>query len=120
MGGQGGGPVLSEGPPKAGRRGALGKGRRSIQIHTQIQTLPLDLLASIAPVPAAMVTVPTNPIHSVIFPIPVFRNAAGLLVLLEIESIAMMFPIIYVGAIAVLLPSVATMPNIKINELGEN
>ena len=67
-----------------------------------------------------MVIVSRNPIHSVIFLILVSRNAAGLLILLKIESIAMMFLIIHVGAIAVPPPPVAMMLNIKINELSEN
>jgi len=67
-----------------------------------------------------MVIVSENPIHSVIFSIPVFRNAAGLLILLKIEFIAMMFPIIYVGAIAVLFLPVVMMLNIKISEFSEN
>lgn len=67
-----------------------------------------------------MVIVSRNPIHSVIFLILVFCNAAGLLILLKIEFIAMMFLIIYVGAIAVLFLFVVMMLNIKINELSEN
>lgn len=69
---------------------------------------------------AAMVIVSENPIHSVIFLILVFCNAAGLLILLKIEFIAMMFLIIYVGAIAVLFLFVVMMLNIKISELSEN
>ena len=67
-----------------------------------------------------MVIVSRNPIHSVIFLILVSCNAAGLLILLKIEFIAMMFLIIYVGAIAVLFLFVVMMLNIKINELSEN
>ena len=60
----------------------------------------------------------TNPIHSVVFLILVFCNAAGLLVLLRTEFIAMMFLIIYVGAIAVLFLFVVMMLNIKVAEGG--
>ena len=90
------------------------------QTHTQIQTLPLDLFASIAPMPAAPVITSTNPTHSAAPPILAPRNAAGLSVLLRIEFIAMMFLIIYVGAIAVLFPFVATMLNTKVDEPSEN
>lgn len=86
----------------------------------QIQTLLLDLFAGLALLSAAPVITPTNPIHPAAPPIPVPRNAAGSLVLLKIESIAMMFLIIYVGAIAVPSPFVAMMLNIKVNEPGEN
>lgn len=67
-----------------------------------------------------MVIASKNPIHSVVFLILVFCNATGLLLLLKIEFIAMMFLIIYVGAIAVLFLFVVMMLNIKINELNEN
>lgn len=52
-----------------------------------------------------------NPLHSVIFLILVFRDAAGFLLALtpKAESIAIMFLIIYVGAIAVSFPLVVTM-----------
>lgn len=62
----------------------------------------------------------TNPIHSVVFLILVFCNAAGLLVLLRTEFLAMMFLIIYVGAIAVLFLFVVMMLNIKVGPTGAN
>ena len=82
-----------------------------------IHTLLLDLFGSIALISAAMVIVSKNPIHSVIFLILVFCNTAGLLTLLKIEFIAMMFLIIYVGAIAVLFLFVVMMLNIKMNSV---
>lgn len=85
----------------------------------QIHTLLLDLFASIALISAVMVIISKNPIHSVVFLILVFCNATGLLILLKMEFIAMMFLIIYVGAIAVLFLFVVMMLNIKVNELGQ-
>jgi len=61
-----------------------------------------------------------NPVHSVLFLILVFCNAAGLLILLEVEFLAMIFLIVYVGAIAVLFLFVVMMLNIKLIELNEN
>jgi len=61
-----------------------------------------------------MVIASINPIHSVLFLILVFFNASALLVLLEVEFLAMIFLIIYVGAIAVLFLFVVMMLNIKI------
>lgn len=61
-----------------------------------------------------------NPVHSVLFLILVFCNAAGLLILLEVEFLAMIFLIVYVGAIAVLFLFVVMMLNIKLIELSEN
>ena len=67
-----------------------------------------------------MVIASKNPIHSVVFLILVFCNATGLLLLLKLEFIAIMFLIIYVGAIAVLFLFVVMMLNIKLNQLNEN
>lgn len=61
-----------------------------------------------------MVIGSNNPIHSVFFLVLTFFNAAGLIILLEAEFMAMMFLIIYVGAIAVLFLFVVMMLNIKI------
>jgi NADH:ubiquinone oxidoreductase subunit 6 (subunit J) len=80
----------------------------------------LNLFAFSALMSAVMVIASKNPIHSVVFLILVFCNATGLLLLLKIEFIAMMFLIIYVGAIAVLFLFVVMMLNIKLNELNEN
>ncbi len=80
----------------------------------------LDLSASIALISATTTIAATNPIHPAAFPTPVFRNATGLLLLPGIEFLALMFIIIYVGAIAVPFPFVVTMLNIKANELREN
>lgn len=85
-----------------------------------IQTLLLELFASIALISAVMVIGAQNPIHSVIFLILVFCNATGFLIILKIEFIALMFLIIYVGAIAVLFLFVVMMLNIKISELNQN
>jgi NADH-ubiquinone oxidoreductase chain 6 len=42
-----------------------------------------------------------NPIHSVLFFISVFFNTSGLLVLLGLDFFAMIFSVVYVGAIAI-------------------
>ena len=69
---------------------------------------------------AILVISSRNPIHSILFLILVFVNASGLLLLLNLEFLAMMFLIVYVGAIAVLFLFVVMMLNIKIIELNEN
>jgi NADH-quinone oxidoreductase subunit J len=61
-----------------------------------------------------------NPIHSILSLILVFCNVAGLLILLEVEFLAMMFLVVYVGAIAILFLFVVMMLNIKLVELQEN
>jgi NADH-quinone oxidoreductase subunit J len=55
-----------------------------------------------------------NPVHSVLFLIFAFFNAAGLFVLLGAEMLAMLLVIVYVGAVAVLFLFVVMMLNIKI------
>ena len=57
-----------------------------------------------------------NPIHSVLFLVFVFFNTAGLLILLGVEFLAMLFLIVYVGAVAVLFLFVMMMLNVKISE----
>lgn len=61
-----------------------------------------------------------NPVHSVLFLILVFFNISGLLILLGLEYFALIFIIIYIGAIAVLFLFIVMMLNIKIIELKDN
>ena len=56
----------------------------------------------LALVSGAMVIRGKNPVHSVLFLILVFCNTSGLLVLLGLDFFAMIFLVVYVGAIAVL------------------
>lgn len=66
-----------------------------------------------------MVIQSRNPVYSVLFLILVFFNAAGLLLLLGLDFFAMIFLVVYVGAIAVLFLFVVMMLNIKLAELNE-
>lgn len=58
-----------------------------------------------------------NPVHSVLFLILAFFNAAGLFVMLGAEFIAMILVIVYVGAVAVLFLFVVMMLDINFAEL---
>ena len=60
-----------------------------------------------------------NPIHSVIFLILVFCNAAGLLLLLGVEFLAIIFLVVYVGAIAVLFLFVVMILQIKLSDIED-
>lgn len=71
-------------------------------------------------VSAIMVVTSKNPIHSVLFLILVFCSSAGLLLLLGAEFLAMVFVVVYVGAIAVLFLFVVMMLNIRMIELNES
>jgi len=78
------------------------------------------LFSSIALVSGVMVIRSKNPVHSVLFLILVFCNAAGLLILLHLDFFAMIFLVVYVGAIAVLFLFVVMMLHIKLTEMNEN
>ncbi len=58
-----------------------------------------------------------NPVHSVLFLILAFVNAAGLFVLVGAEFLAMILLIVYVGAVAVLFLFVVMMLNLSIDNL---
>lgn len=77
------------------------------------------LFSSMTLLSGVMVIQARNPVHSVLFLILVFFNAAGLLVLLGLDFFAMIFLVVYVGAIAVLFLFVVMMLNIKIAEINE-
>jgi len=66
---------------------------------------------------AVMVIGAKNPVHSVLFLILAFFNAAGLFVLLGAEFLAMILVVVYVGAVAVLFLFVVMMLDIDFAEL---
>src|SRR5690606_16949072 len=58
-----------------------------------------------------------NPVHSVLWLIVAFFNAAGLMIIVGAEFIAMLLVIVYVGAVAVLFLFVVMMLDIDFAEL---
>ena len=64
-----------------------------------------------------MVITARNPVHSVLFLILAFFNAAGLFILLGAEFLAMILVIVYVGAVAVLFLFVVMTLDIDFAEL---
>ena len=64
-----------------------------------------------------MVITARNPVHSVLFLILAFFNAAGLFVLLGAEFLAMILVVVYVGAVAVLFLFVVMMLDIDFAHL---
>src|ERR1700675_3566780 len=66
---------------------------------------------------ALMVIAARNPVHSVLFLILAFFNAAGLFVLAGAEFLAMILVVVYVGAVAVLFLFVVMMLDIDFVEL---
>ncbi len=82
-----------------------------------ITALAFYLFAGIMVVSAAMVVTARNPVHSVLWLILAFFNAAGLFILLGAEFLAMILMIVYVGAVAVLFLFVVMMLDINFEEL---
>src|SRR6201989_3252220 len=66
---------------------------------------------------AVMVIASRNPVHSVLFLILAFFNAAGLFLLAGAEFLAMILVIVYVGAVAVLFLFVVMMLDVNFAEL---
>jgi len=84
-----------------------------------IQALAFYLFAAITVASAFMVIASRNPVHSVLFLILAFFNAAGLFVLMGAEFLAMILVIVYVGAVAVLFLFVVMMLDINFVELRQ-
>ncbi|MXO85392.1 NADH-quinone oxidoreductase subunit J [Altererythrobacter aurantiacus] len=82
-----------------------------------LQVVAFYLFASIVIASAVMVILARNPVHSVLWLILAFFNAAGLMVLLHAEFIAMLVVIVYVGAVAVLFLFVVMMLDIDFASL---
>ena len=82
-----------------------------------IQVFAFYLFASLVILSGALVILSRNPVHSVLWLIVAFFNAAGLMVLVGAEFIAMLLVIVYVGAVAVLFLFVVMMLDIDFAEL---
>ena len=82
-----------------------------------IQTIAFYLFAATMIASAVLVITARNPVHSVLWLILAFFNAAGLMVLVGAEFIAMLLVVVYVGAVAVLFLFVVMMLDIDIAAL---
>lgn len=78
-----------------------------------------NVFATLALLSGIMVIRAKNPVYSVLFLILVFCNASGLLLLIHLDFFAMVFLVVYVGAIAVLFLFVVMMLNIKLAEIND-
>ena len=77
------------------------------------------LFSAVAIASAVMVIGARNPVHSVLFLILAFVNAAGLFILLGAEFLAMILIVVYVGAVAVLFLFVVMMLDVDFVELRQ-
>ena len=75
------------------------------------------VFAALAVASGVLVVSSRNPVHSVLFLIAAFFNAAGLFVLIGAEFLAMILVIVYVGAVAVLFLFVVMMLDIDFAQL---
>ena len=77
------------------------------------------LFSGVAIASALMVIASRNPVHSVLFLILAFVNAAGLFILMGAEFLAMILVVVYVGAVAVLFLFVVMMLDVDFAELRQ-
>jgi NADH-quinone oxidoreductase subunit J len=84
-----------------------------------VQAIFFYLFACICVGSAFMVIASRNPVHSVLFLILAFVNAAGLFVLMGAEFLAMILIVVYVGAVAVLFLFVVMMLDVDFAELRQ-
>ena len=82
-----------------------------------IPALFFYLFAFVCVASAFMVIAARNPVHSVLFLILAFVNAAGLFVLMGAEFLAMILIVVYVGAVAVLFLFVVMMLDVDFAEM---
>ena len=82
-----------------------------------IQIIAFYLFAIMVCLSGLLTITARNPVHSVLWLIMAFFNAAGLMLLLGAEFIAMLLVIVYVGAVAVLFLFVVMMLDIDFSEL---
>ena len=84
-----------------------------------LYSITFYIFSLVAVLSALMVISARNPVHSVLFLILSFVNAAGLFVLLGAEFLAMILVVVYVGAVAVLFLFVVMMLDINFVKLRE-
>jgi len=84
-----------------------------------IAALFFYLFAGICVASAFMVIASKNPVHSVLYLILAFVNAAGLFVMMGAEFLAMILVVVYVGAVAVLFLFVVMMLDVDFSQLKQ-
>jgi NADH-quinone oxidoreductase subunit J len=82
-----------------------------------VQAIMFYIFGALAVGAGVLVVSSRNPVHSVLFLILAFFNAAGLFVLIGAEFLAMILLIVYVGAVAVLFLFVVMMLDIDFADL---
>jgi NADH-quinone oxidoreductase subunit J len=102
-----------------GERGDV-ENQREERIRAMIlQAIVFYALSAVMILAATMVVTARNSVHSVLFLILAFFNAAGLFLLAGAEFLAMILVVVYVGAVAVLFLFVVMMLDINFAQLRE-
>ncbi len=84
-----------------------------------VQAICFYVFSAVLVASGVMVIASRNPVHSVLFLILAFFNAAALFLLLGAEFLALILVIVYVGAVAVLFLFVVMMLDINFVELRQ-
>ena len=84
-----------------------------------MELIAFYIFSVIVTVSAVAVIVARNPVHSVLWLILSFFTAAGMLVLIGAEFLAMLLVVVYVGAVAVLFLFVVMMLDVDFVELKQ-
>ncbi len=84
-----------------------------------VQAIVFYVFSAMCIASGVMVIASRNPVHSVLFLILAFFNAAGLFLLMGAEFLAFVMVIVYVGAVAVLFLFVVMMLDINFVELRQ-
>ncbi|ACT59419.1 NADH-quinone oxidoreductase subunit J [Hirschia baltica] len=82
-----------------------------------MQLIAFYILSTVVLISAISVIASRNPVHSVLWLILSFFTAAGLLVLIGAEFLAMLLIVVYVGAVAVLFLFVVMMLDVDFAEM---
>lgn len=83
-----------------------------------VEALVFYMFSAVLLISGMMVISARNPVHSVLFLILAFFNAAGLFVMLGAEFLALILVIVYVGAVAVLFLFVVMMLDVSTNRIA--
>ena len=92
---------------------------RGTRLTMIVATAFFYLFSAVMIAAAVMVITARNPVHSVLFLILAFFNAAGLFILMGAEFLALILVVVYVGAVAVLFLFVVMMLDVDFVQLRE-
>ncbi len=84
-----------------------------------MELIAFYMFAAVVTIAALAVIIARNPVHSVLWLILAFFTAAGMMVLIGAEFLAMLLVVVYVGAVAVLFLFVVMMLDVDFVELKQ-